>query len=64
MRTLIQNGTLVLERETIKGDLLIEGSQIAYIAPCIQETADRFLDAMGLLVFSGFIDTHTHGQRR
>lgn len=60
MRTLIQNGTLVLERETQKGDLLIDGASIARIAPHIDEKADKVLDAAGLLVFPGFIDTHTH----
>ncbi|MCL2672159.1 MAG: dihydropyrimidinase [Clostridiales bacterium] len=60
MRTLIHNGTIILEQGTLQGDLLIEGGQIARIAPRIDDDTAQVVDASGLLVFPGFIDTHTH----
>lgn len=60
MRTLIKNGTLVLESGLMKGDLLTEDGVIAKIDDRITEPADEIIDAEGCYVFPGFIDTHTH----
>lgn len=60
MRTLIKNGKLVLDKEIIKGDLLIDGNKIKSISDFINASADSVIDAEGCFIFPGFIDTHTH----
>jgi N-acyl-D-amino-acid deacylase len=41
-------------------DLLVEGDRIARIGPTLRAPGARVLDAGGLLVAPGFIDTHAH----
>lgn len=60
MRTIIQNGQLVLEDGIFHGDILIENDKIKLISDQINEPADSTVDAAGCYVFPGFIDTHTH----
>lgn len=69
MKTLIKNGTVVNWDGSRKADVLIENDRIARVAPSIsaevvkdakdEKNAD-IVDARGLLVLPGFIDTHTH----
>lgn len=62
MKTLIQNGTIMDGTGTpgYIADLLIVDDKIVRIAPH-QDTADcRVIDATGLAVSPGFIDTHSH----
>lgn len=42
------------------GDVLIQGNRIAQIAPEIDADADEVIDAQGMLVLPGFIQTHIH----
>lgn len=57
---LIRNGTLVLENSCEKADLGIRGGKIAKIGCGPEDTADRVMEAEGLHVFPGAIDTHCH----
>ncbi len=61
MRTLINNATIVNEGRIFNGSVLIEGDQIADIVEgnCHIETEDN-IDATGLLLLPGVIDTHVH----
>ncbi len=60
MRILIKNAFLVFEDRVEKGDLLTEGRYIDQAGGTIDTPADKVIDAAGLFVFPGFIDTHTH----
>ena len=58
---LIQNGTIVNADSTTKADLLIDGATIKEIRAGIPaSSADKVVDASGLLLLPGGIDAHTH----
>src|ERR1700677_4168479 len=58
---LIQNGTIVNADSSIKADLLIDGATIKEIRAGIPpNSADKVVDATGLLLLPGGIDAHTH----
>lgn len=46
-----------------RGDLAIRGDAIAAVAPRIDGDAATVIDANGMIVAPGFIDTHTHARR-
>ena len=63
MSMLITNGLVANVAETVRADVLIEGSRVAAIVDSAAErgiTADRTLDATGKVVVPGGIDVHTH----
>jgi dihydropyrimidinase len=63
MSLLIKNGTVVTATDHYKGDVLIEGEQIAAIGMSFDSAAervDRVIDATGKYLFPGGIDVHTH----
>ncbi|AET67046.1 cytosine deaminase-like metal-dependent hydrolase [Desulfosporosinus orientis DSM 765] len=63
MRILFKNATIVTmnaEREVIKGDLLVDGSQIAAVGGVIDQAADQIIDLKGDLLIPGLIQTHIH----
>ncbi|MDO4493551.1 MAG: dihydropyrimidinase [Clostridia bacterium] len=60
MRILIQNGTVVTDGKQFAADVLTENDKILKVAPAIAEAADKVIDATGMYVLPGFIDTHTH----
>jgi N-acyl-D-amino-acid deacylase len=43
-----------------KGDVAIRGDQIVYVGPKAPGSASKIIDATGMIVAPGFIDTHTH----
>src|SRR5271166_4758420 len=58
---LIQNGNIVNADATVRADLLIDGAIIKQIRPGIPaSSADKVVDATGLLLIPGGIDVHTH----
>ncbi|MEN1759032.1 5'-deoxyadenosine deaminase [Anoxynatronum sibiricum] len=62
-RLLIRNGHIVTmnqQREIMKGDLLIENDRIAAIAPRLDVDDCEVLEAGGMTVIPGFIQTHIH----
>jgi dihydropyrimidinase len=58
--TLIKGGTIVLGQTVSQQDLLIQGEQIAALGDLSGHKADIELDAEGLLVLPGAVDTHVH----
>ena len=66
MSILIKNGTLVTMnagREVLAGDLYIEGDRIISVGPEFnvrKAQPDQVLDATGMLVIPGLIQTHIH----
>jgi 5-methylthioadenosine/S-adenosylhomocysteine deaminase len=60
---LIKNGYLVTmdpNGSRFYGDLLIEGNQIKRIAPELEVEAGKVIDAAGMLVLPGFVQSHIH----
>src|SRR5581483_5241661 len=43
-----------------RGDLLIEGSRVAAVGPTVEAADCEVLDASGMIVAPGFVDTHRH----
>lgn len=62
---LIRNGRIVdgTGAAWYRGDVAIKGDTIARIAPRIDGSAIRTIDAHGAVVAPGFIDIHTHARR-
>lgn len=60
MKILIKNGTVVTHDFQGKKDVLIEDGSISRVQENIDVGADEVIDADGMLIFPGFIDTHTH----
>jgi N-acyl-D-aspartate/D-glutamate deacylase len=59
---IIRNGTIVdgLGGEPYVGDVAVQDGVIAAVGAVNGQTADREIDAKGLLVTPGFVDLHTH----
>lgn len=59
---IIRNGTIVdgLGGEPYVGDVAVQDGVIAAVGAVNGESADREIDARGLLVTPGFVDLHTH----
>lgn len=57
---LIKNGSLVSSSGIIKSDVFILNGKIAKIAQCLNDQADRVIDAEGKHVFPGLIDPQVH----
>jgi len=60
MKTLIKNATIVNWNGRLAADVLVEGESIADVGPSLRCAGARELDARGMFVLPGFIDTHTH----
>ncbi|MDO4544040.1 MAG: dihydropyrimidinase [Clostridia bacterium] len=60
MSILIRNGLIVSEGRSYLADVYVDGGIIKEIAPHIDREADELIDARGMYVMAGFIDTHTH----
>lgn len=61
--TLIKNGTVVIGQTVARRDLLIHSEQIADVidpSACATDAVDEIVDATGLLVLPGGVDTHVH----
>jgi len=63
---LIKNGKIVdgCANPWFQADIGIQGEKIVQIRHRIEEPATRILEASGLIISPGFIDTHTHSDLR
>lgn len=63
-RTLLRGGhVLTMDRglgDLESGDVLIDGRRIAAVAPHIEAGDAEIVDASGMIVMPGFVDTHRH----
>lgn len=57
---LIKNGTIVSPKGAEKADILVKDGKISKVAPSISEQGAETIDASGLLIFPGIIDSHVH----
>ena len=59
---IIKNGTIVTADSIIHGDLAIKGGKIMEVSvgKSLEATADKVMDAEGLHILPGLIDTHVH----
>lgn len=59
---IIKNGTVVTADQTVQADIAVRDGKIIKVSPdkSIEESADRIIDAEGLHVFPGLIDSHVH----
>ena len=63
MAIVIRGGTIVTmnpQREVVEGDLAVVGDRIAAVGAWAGEEGDKIIDASGMLVIPGLIQTHTH----
>jgi len=60
MTTLITNGRIITASDDYTADILIEGETIKAIGKNLEASADKTIDATGMLVFPGGIDPHVH----
>lgn len=65
MKLIIKNGTIITmnaAREVLRGDILIEGNIIRKIGRVNRSDSEkaRVIDASGLIVSPGFVQTHVH----
>lgn len=63
-KTLFKNGTVLTLDRSIgnfkNGDVLVEGSKIVDVGPEISISDCEVIDATGMIVMPGFVDTHRH----
>jgi len=63
-KTLIKGGTILSMDSQIGnfavGDVLIEGSKILAVGPSLSAADAAVIDASGMIVMPGFVDTHHH----
>jgi 5-methylthioadenosine/S-adenosylhomocysteine deaminase len=60
---LIRGGYLITmdaDGRALRGDILVEDDRIEQIAPRIDASADDVIDARGMLVLPGFVQSHVH----
>ena len=60
MKTLIHNATIVNEGRIFNGSVLIDGDRIADIFEGEAPTCEHVVDATGMILMPGVIDTHVH----
>lgn len=51
---------MVVEGAVASADLLIRGERVEAVGPSLSQAADEVVDATGLLVLPGGVDTHVH----
>lgn len=60
MSVIIRGGELVTPRGSFFSDILIENGKIIEVGQNLQRDGAELMDAVGCLLFPGFIDAHTH----
>lgn len=63
-RILVKGGTVLTMDPTLgdlpRADVLIEGNKISAVAPQLSASDAEVIDASGMIVVPGFVDTHRH----
>ncbi len=57
---IIKSGTVVTHEKSGMTDIAVKGGRIAYIGDCSADSADEVINAQGLHVLPGVIDTQVH----
>ena len=57
---IIKNGKIVTAESIIQGDIAIKDGKIIEVGQSLQGSADRVIEAEGLHILPGLIDTHVH----
>ena len=57
---ILKNAHCYIDKKLVDADLGIKDNIITKINPPIHEEADKVLDATGLAIFPGIIDTQVH----
>lgn len=57
---LIKNGTIVTADSVVQGDIAIKDGKIKEVGQSLEGRASREIDAKGLHILPGLIDTHVH----
>ena len=57
---IIKNGKIVTAESIVQGDIAIKDGKIKEVGQSLQGSADRVIDAEGLHILPGLIDTHVH----
>ncbi len=60
MTILIKNGNVFIDGKFVKKDVLIENDKIKAVEDCIEQEAEKVIDAAGKFVSPGFVDLHAH----
>lgn len=60
MKTLIRGATVVLPNESLRTDVLLDGSRIAAVDPAVHTSADVVVSAVGMHLIPGVIDDQVH----
>lgn len=60
MSILIKNGLVITSDHASVADIYVDNGLITKIGQGLADKADEVIEAEGLYVFAGFIDTHTH----
>src|SRR5258708_22613060 len=56
----VRGGTVVTSTEMFASDIAIRDGQVTAVGPSLELSADEEIDAAGLHVFPGGIDSHVH----
>ncbi len=57
---IIKNGNIVTADSIVQGDIAIKDGKIAAVGNPLEGNADKVIDAKGLHILPGLIDTHVH----
>lgn len=57
---IIKNGKIVTAESIVQGDIAIKDGKIQEVGQSLQGSANRVIDAEGLHILPGLIDTHVH----
>ena len=57
---LFKNASLVLPNGIKEGDIFIQNGKIQGIGPSLSHSAELEIDAKGLVIMPGMIDSHVH----
>lgn len=62
LQSVVKNGTLhtAVSKEPVLADILIDAGKIVEIAPQINGSFEKVIDASGLDVWPGFVEAHCH----